>query len=315
MQKNKAAHRAICSDIVFTITYEKSPSFIINKYKLGRFGTGILYLNPYECMFLYTKGKIVPENTSLNNTGILLERLGSDENFLDEFIVYEILKSHGLYVKFEGSSLYYRRTPRDDFKGPVRVIREDHTMDFSVMFNNGSCIYAALDDDNDVTVFISEPWNETGENDFVIERGKNIRNLFRTPIAETSEVPEWFGNYIGGVKFLNQYEAAILSENGPDRKTDQEIVQKVYNDLISRKFIVKTGFKYGSNFRIYSRTIEEHADFLVHVLDGPEEWYKISRGIRVAQGVKKEMIFAGKIGDRLEYIKLKRVRDPFSADF
>ncbi|MDA8144365.1 MAG: tRNA-intron lyase, partial [Thermoplasmatales archaeon] len=199
--------------------------------------------------------------------------------------------------------------------GPVRVIREDHKMDFSVMFNNGSCIYAALDDDNDVTVFISEPWNETGENDFMITRGKAVRNLFSTSIVDTSEVPEWFGNYIGGVKFLNQYEAAILSESGPDKKTDQNIVQEVYDDLISRKFIVKTGFKYGSNFRIYSRTIEEHADFLVHVLDGPEEWYKISRGIRVAQGVRKEMIFAGKTGDKLEYIKLKRVRDPFNADF
>ncbi len=310
MQKNKASDRAICREIVFSIQQNRGPSFLLNKYKLGRIQAGVLILNPFECVYLFLKGKIVPENSHFNRLDMLLDRLGIVDQLLDVFIVYNILKSRGFYVKMEENSLYYRRSPRVEYRGPVRVIRESGTIEFREMIENGSCIYAALDEDNDVTIFISEPWDEAGNNITDLETPPPLGKLSSSYTVEVSEVPEWFGTTLGDLKFLNRLEAGYISgESAADTDT-----QAIFNDLLRRSFIVKTGFKYGANFRIYGKSVEEHADYLVHMLESEEQWYKISRAVRVAQGVRKEMVFAGIHNDNPAYVKLKRVRDPFSSE-
>ncbi len=82
---------------------------------------------------------------------------------------------------------------------------------------------------------------------------------------------------------------------------------KVYRQLKERNLIPKTGFKYGTHFRVYENapTIS-HADWLFHVLtpDSKASWAEISRGIRLAHGVKKKLIFVfGK-----EYIQMRWMR-------
>lgn len=312
MQKSKASDRAICKEIVFSIQQNRGPSYLLNKYKLGRIQAGVLILNPFECLYLFLKEKIVPENKLLNRLDKLLERLGVVDQFLDNFIVYNILKNRGFYVKMEENSLYYRRSPKIEFKGPVRVIRESGEIDFSEMIGNGKCMYAALDDDNDVTTFISEIWNEHGENTTDITPNTIVHSLNSTYIVDSRNVPPWFGAGLGELKLLNRLEAGLISGESIDPKERE--VQQIYNDLVKREFIVKTGFKYGANFRIYAGSLEQHADYLVHLLESREQWYKISRAVRVAQGVRKEMVFSGIYENAPAYVKLRRVRDPFSSE-
>ncbi|MEM0372500.1 MAG: tRNA-intron lyase [archaeon] len=82
-------------------------------------------------------------------------------------------------------------------------------------------------------------------------------------------------------------------------KTDKEFEMKylVFRDLKDRGFCVKTGFKFGSHYRVYARGDKPgkgHAIWLVHVL--PEETkvdiIVLSRAIRLAQNVRKKMIYA-----------------------
>lgn len=83
-----------------------------------------------------------------------------------------------------------------------------------------------------------------------------------------------------------------------DRETKKDFLRRyrVYQDLRERGYVVKTGFKYGAHFRVYERGeyATEHSKFLVyavgenHVFSFPE----VSRAVRLAQGVKKIMIFA-----------------------
>ena len=313
MQKNKSPSKAICQNLIFHILQEKSPSFLLNKYKLGRIQAGVIILSPLECVYLYLKKKIAPENPSLNHTEIILQRLGVTGSYLDIFIVFDLLKSRGFYVKVENESLYYRRNPRVEFKGPVKVIRESGDIRFQELFRNGNCIYAALDDDNDLTIFISEQWDEGGKAQVELEPNTEIRELEGLSVVDANSVPLWFGTQFGELKILNRSEAGYLKSN-LEGTADEIFSQRVYNDLLKRKFIVKTGFKYGANFRIYSENIEEHADFLVHVIGQDEQWFKISRAVRVAQGVRKEMVFSGFIDDEPKYIKLRRVKDPFSSE-
>lgn len=73
---------------------------------------------------------------------------------------------------------------------------------------------------------------------------------------------------------------------------------KVYEDLRERGLVAKTGFKFGSHFRVYLKieTIKKipHSLYLVdyvdnrHVFDLPD----LSRSVRLANSVRKEMVFA-----------------------
>lgn len=82
-------------------------------------------------------------------------------------------------------------------------------------------------------------------------------------------------------------------------KADEEeffLRYRVYRDLRERGYIVKTGFKFGAHFRVYERgnSLKEHSKYLVHAI--PENrtiaFPEVARAIRLAQGVKKIMIFA-----------------------
>jgi len=81
-------------------------------------------------------------------------------------------------------------------------------------------------------------------------------------------------------------------------KEDSDILLKyrVYKDLRSRGLVVKTGLKYGAHFRVYDRGEtpgSSHSPYLVHSISENKELtpQEIARSVRLAHGVKKDMIF------------------------
>lgn len=91
---------------------------------------------------------------------------------------------------------------------------------------------------------------------------------------------------------------------------DFELRLQAYEDLTARGVISKTGFKYGSHFRAYEGDPEtHHAKYLVHVVPKGHRgaWPEISRAVRLAHGVKKQILF-GEVGHSVRYVKLERVR-------
>ena len=85
---------------------------------------------------------------------------------------------------------------------------------------------------------------------------------------------------------------------------------QAYEDLTGRGVITKTGFKYGAHFRAYEGDPEVHlAKYLVHVVPRGHRaaWPEISRAVRLAHGVKKQILF-GEVGPQVRYVKLERVR-------
>lgn len=96
---------------------------------------------------------------------------------------------------------------------------------------------------------------------------------------------------------------------------DEEFPRKypVYKDLRDRGFCVRTGFKFGSDYRVYKRGEKPgtgHAIWLVQSIQ-EEHTFKLpelSRAIRLAQNVRKKMIYAvvDKEGD-ITYYKVDRI--------
>lgn len=107
--------------------------------------------------------------------------------------------------------------------------------------------------------------------------------------------------------YLAEKEKIRISRKGKKIYADEmyQLIRKqglltkylVFSDLRNRGYIVKTGFKYGSEFRLYERGKSPgngHSDYLVKVV--PED-YEIkssdfSSYVRVAHGVNKKLLFA-----------------------
>lgn len=88
-------------------------------------------------------------------------------------------------------------------------------------------------------------------------------------------------------------------------KIDGEFPQKysVYKDLRERGFLVRTGFKFGTHFRVYERGVKlkrgpkstkEHTKWIVHAI--PERYQcsyaELSRAVRLAQNIRTHLIWA-----------------------
>lgn len=87
---------------------------------------------------------------------------------------------------------------------------------------------------------------------------------------------------------------------------DDEFDQKyaVYSDLRDRGYIVKTGFKFGTHFRVYDRGVNpykdgskeerEHTKWIVHAVpeNFNQSYQEMSRAVRLAQNIRAKMLWA-----------------------
>jgi len=203
---------------------------------------------------------------------------------------------------------------------------------------SGVLWFSIVDEEGDITYYEVSLFNiqgEVNENTFPKTTGILLKNriiIFERNIAKILQKTEFFGKIFGDGLQLSLVESLYLSEKGMlnvetadgkkiTKKSLKNYISKiqpelksifpVYKDLKKRGFIVKTGFKYGAHFRVYTKFIGEiHADYLVHVIDDNYKgtWADMSRAVRLAHSVNKEFVFAKIDDDSISYIKLGRLR-------
>ena len=88
---------------------------------------------------------------------------------------------------------------------------------------------------------------------------------------------------------------------------------KVYEKLRNNGLVPKTGFKFGTHFRVYKDISNistlPHSDYLVHAIEHDHVFslQQLSRAVRLANSVRKEMIYAV-ANSRVDFINIGRVR-------
>jgi tRNA-intron endonuclease len=201
-------------------------------------------------------------------------------------------------------------------------------------------LLAVVDEEGDLTYYRVKDIEPRGRLRFS-EPGVKCEGLVMTDRVLVMEPEQaralhgagFYGKVLGRGLQLSLLEAAHLAEEGylalrdPGRgrrvsakqfasaarsmQPDFDLRLWVYKDLKSRGMLVKTGFKYGSHFRAYEGDPERtHARYLVHAIptDYRSMWAEISRAVRLAHGVRKEILLARPLGDKTEYVRLGRIR-------
>ncbi|MBI4362754.1 MAG: tRNA-intron lyase [Euryarchaeota archaeon] len=85
---------------------------------------------------------------------------------------------------------------------------------------------------------------------------------------------------------------------------------RLYSDLRGRGLVVRTGYKFGTHFRVYEKYPEPHSKYLAHAVapDRPLPLGDLSRAVRLAASVRKHLLLACPQGAALRYLEITRVR-------
>ncbi len=272
-------------------------SQIVNKYHVGKKIGDDFFLTPFETLYLYLKGKIFPEQD--DGLAFLFSDILDDDIYT--YLAYEILKNRGYYVNKAGNKFYYKKIKNEKYGPPIILKRETDKISFQDLYNEMPAIFITLDEEKSVTFYSGQIIDPHGTN--INENLENINvNKAGNIHYIDSSVPTWLGEPFHNIRLLNEFETNFLINSV---KSDGDIL---YQDLLHRNFIVKSGFKYGEHFRIYTKSMEEHAEYLVTFI-GDEEWYKISRAIRLSISVRKKILFSGYYEGKLKYIEINRLKD------
>ena len=277
-----------------------------------------IYLHPAEAVYLQLTGRL--------NLAPLEELLSWAEKVVDDFptfySVYEDLRNRGVKVRPSGEFLlarkaYYPISERKKVKIYEIAEKAKKFEDF---------VLAIVDEESEVTyyrVFLADLRGQQRERlptfegylfkDRVITRNREIFSRY------------FYGSKKAGFVALSMVESAYLIEKGFLRianvsesdffriaKTVEEDFDRryaVYKDLKERGFVVKTGFKFGSDFRVYSKVDSvadlPHSEYLIAIVDDRElKLSEVARAVRLAQNVRKKMVFA--FGD--QYACFERVK-------
>ncbi|MFA6642161.1 MAG: tRNA-intron lyase [Methanomethylophilus sp.] len=139
--------------------------------------------------------------------------------------------------------------------------------------------------------------------------GKDLQGLLQLSLIEACYL---IGT--GELRVLDQGGKAMSGEElvkfGRQNQDEFDLRLRTYTDLRLRGLVVKTGFKYGTHFRVYEGSPDEcHARYLVHAVPASHVtmWPEISRTVRLSGGVKKEILFC-RVSEQVEYLEFKWFR-------
>ena len=303
-----------------------------------------LYL--VEC----AKLQVCLDGKTLDHAALYRRAARSVNGLQARYLVYRDLRQRGYIVKLDQGDFHFRVYQRgsaphnSQAKHWVLAISEREVFNIASLLEKSETsqrtrkdlLLGVVDEEGDITYYTvegSEPHGLASEvptkaegaliDSSVLVLGEDADRLYENG---------YYGKRIGPMLQLSLLETAYLMERGAlevrslrsgqrmgekgflssarRAQPDFDMRMRAYKDLRSRGMVVKTGFKYGTHFRVYEGDpAKHHSRYLVHVVpdDYSTVWAEISRAVRLAHGVKKEILFASS-GQELSYIKLTRVR-------
>ncbi|MCL5430560.1 MAG: tRNA-intron lyase [Candidatus Marsarchaeota archaeon] len=274
------------------VVTDQSSKDILMKGHIGTLKDGTLHLSPEEALYLIdVRNAECRDNGEKLHFNGLVERFGFSGKLMARYFTYKDWRDRGLIIKKPEEI----QLSKDGNKTPIKGYP-------SSQFKLKNYRLEGLFFPEDLMCIVDDS-----------EKGKEIYS------------EQWFGQYgtykiseRGILNKLDAYETIFLMENkslnvrnyskseiikmATKRRKDFPKLYQVYADWRSKGYVVKTGFKFGTHFRIYfpgARPIRGNEDWVhskhvIHVFPRDaklliSEW---ARAIRVAHSVRKTFILA-----------------------
>jgi len=297
------------------------------------------------------KMRLFQNKKQINFPQLLMLAAQQVPEFETKYLVFKDLRNRGHAITLcnNDAPVTFRKFKQNHENAPSCIIAAFSERDIldidatkqliqQVTKKNSALWFALVDEEGDLTYYDVSSIDLTGDNsEQRYPKGscillKNRLILFDKKLADQLIQKEFFGKPFGEVLQLSFVEALYLLErnvleiqtnDGKNlseekcinlmQKLQPDIEQRlmVFKDLKQRGLLVKTGFKFGAHFRVYTKQPDKtHAEYLIHVVEKGfmSFWAEISRAVRLAHSVNKEFVFARIDGKTIDYIKLGRLR-------
>ncbi|MEM2258555.1 MAG: tRNA-intron lyase [Candidatus Thermoplasmatota archaeon] len=306
----------------------------------GNFVEGKNRISLIEACYLLEKGKIEIEKDGkrIDFEDFLKYAVSVFNDFEIKYLVYRDLRERGYIAEIDEDFLLYERGKKPPAEPSFIVKAISERANFKIkdvidwlLQNEKKIVIGVVDEEGDLTYYSikffeikSDIKKECYKGDIVVLNDRSV--IFDEKLINKVR-EEGIGRDFGKYAQLSLMETAYMAKNGANLIKDRNKISfkdfmkrvksiqpdikerlKVYEDLKNKGKLPKTGFKFGSHFRVYEGKIQEHAPYLVHVIKNnyTSTWAEVSRAVRLAQSVKKEMIFAV-VGKEIKYIRIKRI--------
>ncbi len=252
---------------------------------------GVLYLSPVEALYIMDirNGKCYDRKGNEYNFNALASLFTDEEKLISRYLTYKDWRDKGLMLRnISEADGNYGRTSLKTYESSDMGIAK---FSFNAFFFKGDLL-SVVDD--------SAVGKELYEQYWLGQHG-TYKSAHRGKVSKLDIYETIFLGKHGNLRLINTNSSEVR-ERARKRITFFDDIYSVYEDWRKRGYVVKTGFKFGTHFRIYfpgaSPRREDkawmHSKHVIHVFSRRSkllisEW---ARAIRVAHSVKKTFILA-----------------------
>jgi len=271
--------------------FVKDPQSIslLQKSKIGKIESRVLYLSLIEALYLidFRNAKCIDKQSNKEIGFNDLANLFDEKKQLARYLTYAAWRSRGLIAK--------EISPEDikDYK-KSRIIQYKGKKLSEIQLNVEGYFYKddlilVIEDKEKVQELYKKYWfGQIGE-----YKAEQKAKIAKFDVFETIFLAKH-----ANLKILNCNLNEIV-KLAKQKHSDFEKIYQVYEDWRMNGFVLKTGFKFGTHFRVYfpKQNSKEEWDHSKHVLEvfsrqNKQIIYKWARAIRLAHSVKKTFVLA-----------------------
>lgn len=250
-----------------------------------------LELTPQEALYLIDvrNAECTSNGKQISFNG-LASKFWKSRKFMAKYFTYKDWRDRGLIAepyeeKTEAAGVQTKEYPRSEIKLPKSAVN-------GIFFR--SDLITVIDDAEKGRELYDKLWMGQYGSYKAADRGKlNKLDIYETVFLMSK-----------GLLELQNVTKAEVIKAATSRRKDFERMYWVYEDWRDRGYVIKTGFKFGTHFRVYfpgAKPVSEggvgewtHSKHVIHVFPKESkllisEW---ARAIRVAHSVRKTFILA-----------------------
>lgn len=283
-----------------------------------------LRLSLVEAAYCVASGWLAVDGANGLGAAGLIAQAKDGRSALTDHLVYSDLRGRGLVVRHAAVAHQFDVWPRGTAQGKalfqvVAVSTADPVLARDLLDGAAAGIVCAVvDEDSTVTHYrlaFEDPKGDVPAGTLPPASGTIVadRVLVDDPAAAKALAAEFFGTAHGDGILLSALEAAALQERGALRlkgalpSPPGPEVLRAYAALRDAGVVVKSGFRFGAHLRGYVGAPDDaHAQWLLHCAQERDSipWSALSRGVRLAHGVRKHFLVAVPTGKETRFVHI-----------